>query len=1254
MKRFLLLLTLLFGLSLPAHAQDDDGGTRLERLIEDAISSDGMDVQIRGFRGALSAQATLDRLTISDGNGIWLTLEDAELDWSRAALLSGRVEVNKLSAARLELTRLPGAQTDTPAPEASGTSFSLPDLPVSIDIGEFAIARVELGAAVIGEAVALGVAGAAHLAGGAGTAELSVQRVDGPNDALTFTGSYGNETRRLTLDLALDEAAGGLISTKAGLPGTPSLRLTLKGDAPVDDFTADLTLATDGQDRLAGQITLQGAAEEGHRFAADLAGDLRPLLPPDQRAFLGPRQSLRTTGMLEAGGALALDALDLQTAAVSLSGAARIGADGWPERLALDGRIAAQDGGPVRIAFTQDVTRLDEATLSLAYAAAQGDGFTLEMLAQGIDRPEMALREARISGRGTITRNSGTTLPGRVQGGLTLDVAGLSLADPALAQAAGEALRGTLQFDWQEDAPLTLSQIDLSGAGIDIAGAVTFSGLTPGEDPAIAPDLTVQTRDLARFSGLAGRPLDGAADLALRGRAEPLSGRFDLALSGSATDLSADIAQLDGLLAGRLSLAAAMQRSEAGTFLRRLNLDGPGIGLTAHAELRTGASTGSFALTLPQLSRIQPGLGGAATLQGDLQESASDYALDFTATGPGGTEASGTLTASKTADGGIGTLSFAGKAAATALSAYAPLAGRPLRGGASFDGAASYTLADGALSARGDLRTSDLALGIPTADSLLGGTGTATVSMTRDGSGKITVERLDLSTTELTATLSGSMGQTGDSAMRYDIALRDLGRIVEQLPGRATATGTLSATGTGPWQVNTSLTAPGGTEAQVSGSLARAFDSANLAISGAAPLALVNRFAEPNLLSGLARMDLRLDGPLAPASLSGTIRVSGAEAVLPGPALTLTGIDIDTTLGGGQARLTVEGDLSTGGRLQTQGTVGLNAPYAADLRVRLRDLVLQDRRLYQARAEGNITVQGPLLTGPRVAGWVEIAEAELRIPETGLGPGSRSFTLTHIAEPAAVHQTRARAGLLDAAQKAGGRPYTLPLDLEIRAPSRLFVRGRGLDAELGGTLRLTGTSQNVVPVGRFDLIRGRLDILGQRLTLEKAILRLTGDFDPTLEVEATSERDGTVIKVALDGQATSPEVSFSSDPARPEEEVLALLLFGRDVTELSALQALRIAAAVNTLAGKGGEGIVGNLRRGFGLDDFDVTTDDQGNAGLRLGKYISDNIYTDVEINSGGDTAVNLNIQINRNVKARGQVSTDGNTGFGVFFEKDY
>lgn len=98
---------------------------------------------------------------------------------------------------------------------------------------------------------------------------------------------------------------------------------------------------------------------------------------------------------------------------------------------------------------------------------------------------------------------------------------------------------------------------------------------------------------------------------------------------------------------------------------------------------------------------------------------------------------------------------------------------------------------------------------------------------------------------------------------------------------------------------------------------------------------------------------------------------------------------------------------------------------------------------------------------------------------------------------------------------------------------------------------------------------------------------------------------------------------------------------------------MQLASAISTLAGRGG-GALDRLRQGIGLDDFDVTTDEAGNAAVRAGKYLSENIYTDVTITSEGDTEINLNLDITKEITAKGSVDQDGETGVGVFFERDY
>lgn len=159
-------------------------------------------------------------------------------------------------------------------------------------------------------------------------------------------------------------------------------------------------------------------------------------------------------------------------------------------------------------------------------------------------------------------------------------------------------------------------------------------------------------------------------------------------------------------------------------------------------------------------------------------------------------------------------------------------------------------------------------------------------------------------------------------------------------------------------------------------------------------------------------------------------------------------------------------------------------------------------------------------------------------------------------------------------------------------------------------------------------------------------------------VKAETQIDDVTVLIRVEGPATEPEVSFtSSPPDLPEDEILARLVFGRGgLDQISPFQALKLASAVATLSGRGGgAGTISRLRSGFGLDDLDVTTDDEGELSVRAGgAYISDNLYSDVTVGADGQSEINLNLTVTPSVTVRGQVSSDGDTGIGVFFERDY
>ena len=150
-------------LPIGAVAQEDDRDF-LTGFLEDNLSGAGRQVTITGFAGALSSRATIERLTIADDAGVWLSLDGVVLDWSRSALLRGEVNVAELSAREIVLERVPEGEEAPPSPEAG--TFALPELPVSISIGRLAAERIVLGEAVLGEAIEGRLEASASLAGG--------------------------------------------------------------------------------------------------------------------------------------------------------------------------------------------------------------------------------------------------------------------------------------------------------------------------------------------------------------------------------------------------------------------------------------------------------------------------------------------------------------------------------------------------------------------------------------------------------------------------------------------------------------------------------------------------------------------------------------------------------------------------------------------------------------------------------------------------------------------------------------------------------------------------------------------------------------------------------------------------------------------------------------------------------------------------------------------------------------------------------
>ena len=761
-----------------------------------------------------------------------------------------------------------------------------------------------------------------------------------------------------------------------------------------------------------------------------------------------------------------------------------------------------------------------------------------------------------------------------------------------------------------------------------ILGAVSFDAADLAfSDRAVAAAIGNRLVGQTTFSWQDGRPLQ-LRRLSARAGDMDLSG--DLALSRQGLDLSAegqlairapDMSRFSAIAGRPIGGAAEMQVSGK-------------VGLLSRAFDVSGSATGQgLTVGQPMIDRV---LAGGSEIKFSAvrdRQGLTIRALDL---------AVSTIRAKIAGVLGPETQDLTARLDATDLTVFGNGFGGQL--------AADVTLSGpmGAHRIEIDGQAEGLRVGSEIADRVLAGTSQVTATaVERDGVFALADLRITNPHFSVEATAADAPG-----AVRISGKLADAALLAPGFPGQLGFDGRLTRSPAG-YALELNGQGPGQASARISGTLAADLGSVDLNLSGSGQSAILNGIIAPRSIDGPVRFDLRMIGPPSLASLSGQIAGQGLRIAAPNERLSVDNGTITASISAGKAELTGTAGLSGGGSLSLSGPVDLAPPHVAQLAIRLDHARLRDPSLFETSVSGDISVDGPLDGGAVISGALTLHETEISVAAPNFNSAAIP-RVSHVNEPAEVRAARFRAGLTDGSAQSPAARQIYGLDLTITAPARLFVRGRGLDAEMAGTVRLRGTSVDVQPSGHFDLIRGRLNLLGKRFVLDEGLVQLLGSFVPYISFSASADTFGSTATIVVEGPANAPAVHFTSSNGLPEEEVISELLFGDGLNDISAFQLVQLANAVATLTGRGGEGVIMRLRKSFGLDDLDITADEDGNAALKAGKYLSDKIYSEASVGSDGKSRIDLNLDVNSDLTLRGTVGTDGTTGVGIFFDKDY
>ena len=341
------------------------------------------------------------------------------------------------------------------------------------------------------------------------------------------------------------------------------------------------------------------------------------------------------------------------------------------------------------------------------------------------------------------------------------------------------------------------------------------------------------------------------------------------------------------------------------------------------------------------------------------------------------------------------------------------------------------------------------------------------------------------------------------------------------------------------------------------------------------------------------------------------------------------------------------------GTISGQGSIGLAsaAGFPIDLRLQFDNAQLARGDDLGARATGTLAiVNGP--SGARISGELELGEVRYQFVRQAA---------TEVRQLAGVRRRGDPIPPPDQEQADGGVPSIWQLDLRVRADNRVFVSGMGLESEWSADLRVAGTTATPQILGQLDLIRGDLSLAGRRFDVRRGHVAFTGSRppNPRVDLEAVSDIEGVEVAIVVTGSSTNPQIAFTSTPNLPQDEVVSRILFGSSVTEISALQAVQLAASLNTLRGGGGGGLnpLGRLRSATGFSRIRILGADQttgrGTA-LAAGMYLSDDIYLEIITDARGFTATQLEIALSRSLSVLSQFGSSSSMNVNVRYSKDY
>lgn len=395
-------------------------------------------------------------------------------------------------------------------------------------------------------------------------------------------------------------------------------------------------------------------------------------------------------------------------------------------------------------------------------------------------------------------------------------------------------------------------------------------------------------------------------------------------------------------------------------------------------------------------------------------------------------------------------------------------------------------------------------------------------------------------------------------------------------------------------------------------------------------------------LKGAIAVGADFAGTPADPQMSGIARGKGLIYRNAAFGTEIVDLAFDGQFGGAVLKLNSITGRANGGTLSGSGFVRVGTEPSIDLNLNLERARLANSDTLEFTLSGPLRLQGKGV-GATLSGDLQVDSARIQLVQM------------QNSEVPQLQVRRAGEVVVPVAESALSAS-NLKLDVRVRSDDRVRVEGMGLDSTWRADIRVRGTANNPQLLGTATLTRGDFSFAGSDFELSTGRVVFNGNpLDSSIDIRAQTQAEDVTAFVVIAGTAAKPEVRFSSTPSLPEDEILARLLFGSSVADLSVTEAVQLATAVAGL--QSGVDTMGKIRRSVGVDRLRLVGDNAQTGmgtGIAIGKRLTRNIYVEVLTDSQGNTLTTLQLTLSRIWSLFIEVSSVGESSVNLRYQREY